>query len=125
MPSDEYYTQPEDDPGAETGNGEVQEASEGQGIAPGGEGPRRKRAWIRKPYPVVVWSLALVLIGVQVLLELRGSEAILWAVENLGQDREKIWEGELWRLVAWFCLLFLVCESLWGARLGRRRGGRA
>jgi hypothetical protein len=34
-------------------------------------------------------------------------------------------EGELWRLVAWFCLLFLVCESLWGARLGRRRGGRA
>ncbi|MAE47267.1 MAG: hypothetical protein CMJ86_10300 [Planctomycetes bacterium] len=38
-----------------------------------------------------------------------------------GEDRE----GELWRLVAWLCLLFLVCESLWGARLGRRRGGRA
>lgn len=108
MPSDEYYTQPEDDPGAETGNGEVQEASEGQGIAPGGEGPRRKRAWIRKPYPVVVWSLALVLIGVQVLLELRGSEAILWAVENLGQDREKIWEGELWRL--------FTCNFLHGGR---------
>lgn len=34
-------------------------------------------------------------------------------------------EGELWRLVAWICLLFLVLESLWGARLGRRRGGHA
>ena len=31
-------------------------------------------------------------------------------------------EGELWRIIAWICLVFLVCESLWGARLGRRRG---
>jgi hypothetical protein len=29
-------------------------------------------------------------------------------------------QGELWRVVAWACLAFLVGESLWGARLGGR-----
>ena len=104
MTSDENYSHPGAGSGAETGREELQEVAEHQDSAPVDEGPRRKRAWIRKPWPVVVWSLALVLVGVQVLLELRGNAAILWAVENLGQDREKIWGGELWRLLTCKCL---------------------
>ena len=65
MPSDENYAQPGADPGVETGREEIQEVPEDPDIVPVGERPRRKRAWIRKPYPVVVWSLALVLIEMQ------------------------------------------------------------
>ncbi len=108
MHSDDNYAHPGAGPGAEPGKEEIPEVPERQDLEPGGEGPRRKRAWIRKPYPVVVWSLALVLIGVQALLEFRGDAAILWTVENLGQDREKIWEGELWRL--------FTCNFLHGGR---------
>ncbi len=108
MTSDENYSHPGAGSGAETGREELQEVAEHQDSEPVDEGPRRKRAWIRKPWPVVVWSLALVLVGVQVLLELRGNAAILWAVENLGQDREKIWGGELWRL--------LTCNFIHGGR---------
>ena len=130
MTSDENYSQPGADPGVETGREEIQEVPEHPDTAPAGAGPRRKRAWVRKPYPVVVWSLALVLIGVQVLLELRGNDAILWAVENLGQDREKIWEGELWRLFTcnflhggWTHLLFnLLALVLFGKVVERWLG---
>lgn len=108
MTSDENYSQPGADPGVEPGSEEVQEVPEQPDTAPVGKRARRKRTWIRKPYPVVVWSLALVLIAVQALLELRGNDAILWAVENFGQDREKIWEGELWRL--------FTCNFLHGGR---------
>ena len=86
MTADENYSQPGAGPGAETDREEAQEVPGQQDSTPAAERPRRKRAWIRKPYPVVVWSLALVLVGVQALLELRGNPAILWVVENLGQD---------------------------------------
>ena len=134
MSSDDLYAQDETDPGSsapcEDGK-ETREVGDHRGATPRGTERRRKRPWICKPYPLVTWSLVLVLIAVQVTLELLGNQAAFWAVENLGQDRVKIWEGELWRLFT--CnfihggrthLLFnLLALALFGKAVERWLGG--
>ncbi len=45
--------------------------------------------------------------------------------ESAGLEAGPARGGELWRLLAGLCLAALILESLWGAFLGRRRGGAA
>lgn len=107
MPSDDLNAQPEAGSGSSLPREDEGETREDNGLSRACE-PRRKRTWIRKPYPLATWSLALVLIGVQVLLELKSEEVVLQAVETFGQDRIKIWEGEPWRL--------FTCSFIHGGR---------
>ncbi len=77
---------------------------------------RDRRPWIRKPYPLVTFALVLVLLGLHIVQEAFGESASFWAIENLGQDRVMVWEGELWRLLTCsffhFGWLHLVCNLL-------------
>ncbi|MCH2583079.1 MAG: hypothetical protein MK133_18000, partial [Planctomycetes bacterium] len=58
------------------------------------------KPWGRKPYPLATFAIAFVLVAAHVVQETLGASASFWALENLGQDRSKIWEGELWRLLS-------------------------
>ena len=59
--------------------------------------------------------------------ELDASHPALTYYAALGDDAEDETvgdeaRGELWRTLCALALAFLICEALWAARLGRRRG---
>ena len=98
MSSQEPISQPEPgvsvDPLQQAASFQQEDGVEGE--------PSKKtgKPWVRKPYPLATFAIAFVLVAAHVVQEALGASASFWALENLGQDRSKIWEGELWRLLS-------------------------